>query len=74
MKKSGLVQNDWGDVHNVDRPNDFPFASPRILSEGARPDSRQKNQAPRRKLRRKLEKSTEFQTFYKFPDNGLALF
>ena len=74
MKKSGLAQNDWDDVRNVDRPNDFPFVSPRILGEYAKLDSRQKNRVPRRKLRRKLEKSTEIHTFYLFPDNGLALF
>ena len=74
MKKSGLTQADSDDVRNVDRPNDFPFVSPRILSEYAKPGNRQKSREWRRKSRRKLEKSTEVQTFYKFPDNGLALF
>ena len=74
MKKSELTQNDSDDDHNEDTRSDFPFVSPRILGEYAKLDSRQKNQAPRRKLRRKLEKSTEIHTFYLFPDNGLALF
>ena len=74
MKKSESVQDDSDDGHNEDRRSDSPFVSPRILGEYAKLDSRQKNRAPRRKLRRKLKKSTEIHTFYLFPDNGLALF
>ena len=74
MKKSESVQDDLDDDRNEDIQSGFPFVSPRILGECAKPDSRQKNRVPRRKLRRKLEKSTEIHTFYLFPDNGLALF
>ena len=74
MKKSESAQNDSDDGHNEDIRSDFPFVSPRILGEYAKLDSKQKNRVPRRKLRRKLEKSTEIHTFYLFPDNGLALF
>ena len=74
MKKSGLAQNDWDDVRNVDRPSDSLVSYLLSAGEYAKPDNKQKSREWRRKLRRKLEKSTEVQTFYKFPDNGLALF
>ena len=74
MKKSESAQDDSDDDHNVDKPNDSRVSYLLNASEYAKLDSRQKNRAPRRKSRRKLEKSTEVQTFYKFPDNGLALF
>lgn len=74
MKKSGLAQNDWDDVRNVDRPSDSLVSYLLSAGEYAKLDSKQKSREWRRKSRRKLEKSTEVQTFYKFPDNGLALF
>ena len=74
MKKSESAQDGSDDGHNEDIQSDFPFVSPRILGEYAKLGSKQKNRAPRRKLHRKLEKSTEIHTFYLFPDNGLALF
>ena len=74
MKRSELTQDDSDDDHNVNKPSD-PLVS-YLLSAGecAKPDNKQKSREWRRKSRRKLEKSTEVQTFYKFPDNGLALF
>ena len=74
MKKSESAQNDSDDDHNVDKPSDFLVFYLLNASEYAKLDSRQKSREWRRKLRRKLEKSNEVQTFYKFPDNGLALF
>ena len=74
MKKSGLAQDGLDGDRNTNRPSDSLVFYPLSASEYAKPGSRQKNRVPRRKLRRKLEKSTEVQTFYKFPDNGLALF
>ena len=74
MKKSESAQNDSDDGHNEDTRSDSLVSYLLNVSEYAKLDSRQKNQAPRRKLRRKLEKSTEIHTFYLFPDNGLALF
>ena len=74
MRKSELIQDALDDGHNEDTQNDSPFVFPRILDECAKPDNKQKSREWRQKLRRKLKKSTEVQTFYKFPDNGLALF
>lgn len=74
MKKSGLAQNDWDDDHNVDTRSDSRVSYLPSVGEYAKLDSRQKNREWRQKSRRKLEKSTEVQTFYIFPDNGLALF
>ena len=74
MKKSESAQDDSDDGHNASKPSDSLVFYLLNVGEYAKLDSRQKNRAPRRKLRRKLEKSIEVQTFYKFPDNGLALF
>lgn len=74
MKKSELIQDDLDDGHNEDKPSDSQVSYLLNVSEYAKPDSKQKSRGRRRKSRRKLEKSTEVQTFYKFPDNGLALF
>ena len=74
MKKSESAQNDSDDGHNASKPSDSLVFYLLNVSEYAKLDSRQKNRVPRRKLRRKLEKSTEIHTFYLFPDNGLALF
>lgn len=74
MKKSELIQGDSDDGHNVDKPNDSLVSYLLSADEYAKPGNKQKSREWRRKSRRKLEKSTEVQTFYKFPDNGLALF
>ena len=74
MKKSELIQDDLDDDRNVDKPSDSRVSYLLSAGEYAKLGSRQKSREWRRKSRRKLEKSTEFQTFYKFPDNGLALF
>lgn len=74
MKKSELIQDDWGDVHNEDTRSDSLVSYLLSVGEYAKLGNKQKSRGRRRKSRRKLEKSTEVQTFYKFPDNGLALF
>ena len=74
MKKSESAQDDLDDDRNEGTRSDSLVSYLLSAGECAKPDSRQKNRVPRRKLRRKLEKSTEIHTFYLFPDNGLALF
>ena len=74
MKKSESAQNGLDDDRNEGTRSDSLVFYLLNVGEYAKLDSRQKNRAPRRKLRRKLEKSTEIHTFYLFPDNGLALF
>ena len=74
MKKSESAQDDSGDGRNASKPSDSLVSYLLSAGECAKPDNKQKSREWRRKSRRKLEKSTEVQTFYKFPDNGLALF
>lgn len=74
MKKLELTQDDLNDDRNVSKPSDSLAFYPLNVSGYAKPGNKQKSREWRRKLRQKLEKSTEVQTFYKFPDNGLALF
>ena len=74
MRKSELIQDGLDDDRNKDRPSDSQVSYLLNASEYAKLGSRQKSREWLRKLRRKWEKSTEVQTFYKFPDNGLALF
>ena len=74
MKRSESAQDGLDDDRNVDKPSDSQVSYLPNVGEYAKLGNKQKSREWRRKLRRKLEKSTEVQTFYIFPDNGLALF